>query len=357
MKHHTNAQIAIGLIKGGVFRNRWITELCGSVVSAAAMISQYASGDVVSFQNDWVAVLSDESIVGRTVLRLAGAIDDCAIPYNDISESLIKMIRFCDIEHHGKSDAELGKSLVQHFTTRVPDDVITALCEFIGAECKGGSVSFWEATRFIEPVNAIERDLLRVLLMTADGQKTVSWLCRHLDARPTRTHFLYKIYPSIPFVLRRDNMPTRLLGREPVEDESSKQVETFLGMRHSQCGRRTVLEYRLNEETVESNSFNVRPEIRQFVDGAYTEVNTGVTLKYDINGKDARKFAGVGLCVRKAYPNYANGQSAFIVIDREAGLASVEVGNPFREDFAARIADLEVNGITERHHIPFPKAA
>ena len=54
----------------------------------------------------------------------------------------------------------------------------------------------------------------------------------------------------------------------------------------------------------------------------------------------------------------AQGQpSGFVVIDRVAGTASIEVGQRYLPSFDARIADLLENGITPRQPVSFPVAA
>jgi hypothetical protein len=143
------------------------------------------------------------------------------------------------------------------------------------------------------------------------------------------------------------------------QDLGRSSEETFVCLRYSSCGTRVALEYRVNEEAVEGNSFNVRPEWRHLVDGEFSEINTGKTLKYNMNGKDARKFVGVGVVVRKRYPDYETGQSAFVIIDRVERVASVEVGDWYSPSFNARIKDFLENGLVTRQTTDqyFPVAA
>lgn len=346
----TNADLALGLVKGGVFRETWMAELGYDRVAFGELVSATFGDVLAEFPLGWFAVMSNETVAGFNLMRVAGAIDDVVVPFNDVSEVIIKMIKYGRMEKSAKKrDKDLGEALAEKFTTAIPRDVIEALCRFVGADCAGGNADFSTAEYVIMPINAVERDLLGMLLTRQHGHAPTCWLSRRLESRPSRTSVDYTILPSVPFVLKTANGPARLLGRTVGEDEIGRDAgETFVALTHSVCGRRLALEYRVNEEAVEGNSFNVRPEWRDFVNGEFHEVNTGGRLKYDREGRDARKFIGLGVAIRKAYPNYETGESAVVVIDREAGLATVEVGNRYSPVFKARLAGLMSVGITPR---------
>jgi hypothetical protein len=353
----TNADIAQGLVKGGVFRGTWMAEL-GYDRSAIGEIVSATFGDALAeFSNGWFGVMSNETVAAFNLMRVAGAIDGVAVPFCDISEMIIKMIRYGRMGKSAKRDKVLGETLAEMFSTAIPRDVLQALCMFVGADCTGGCADFSSCEYVIMPINHMEYDVLGMLGTRRNGNAPTCWLSRRLATRPSRTSVDYTILPSIPFVLKSANGPARLLGRIVTEEDMAKDSgETFIALTRSPCGRRISLEYRLNEEAVEGNSFNVRPEWRDLVHGEFREVNTGGRIKYNREGRDARKFIGLGVAIRKAYPNYENGESAVIVIDHGTGLSSIEVGNRYSERFEARIASLMADGITPRG-IPSPLAA
>jgi hypothetical protein len=358
MTQITNDQIAVGLVKSGVFRETWINELGMSLEEASALALDHFDVPLTAFSSGWFAIISDNTVAGRTVLRIAGAIDDQSIPMRDIAESVMKMVKFGVMERGGKRDKKLGEAIGEMFTMALPEDLIVGLCEAIGALAFGGRIDFSDADRLVEPVNAAERDLLIKLSVRIDGHAPTCWLSRRMDSRPSRTTVDYTLLPSVPFVLKADKGPARLLGREISEEEVGRGAgETFISLTHSRCGSRIALEYRVNEEAVEGNSFNVRPEWRDFVNGEFVEVNTGKTVKYNRDGRDARKLVGVGKVIRTCYPNYEVGESAIVIIDRAAGTASIEVGHRYNDAFDTRVADLMENGLSPRYPVSLPVAA
>jgi hypothetical protein len=357
MAHAAN-DIAIGLVKSGVFRETWLAELGLSIDDLAILAEERFTATLTSFSSGWFAVISDDTVAGRTVLRIAGAIDDVTVPCDDVAEAIIKMVKFGVMARGEKRDRKFGEAIAELFTMAPPDDLVEALCQSIGASVVAGRVDFSVADRAIEPVSLSERDLLVKLSIRADGHAPTCWLSRRMNSRPSRTTVDYTILPSVPFVLKAEKGPARLLGRTITEVEFARGAgETFVGLTHSRCGTRTALEYRVNEEAVEGNSFNVRPEWRKFVHGEFVEVNTGKVVKYDQNGRDARKLVGVGKVIRTCYPNYETGESAFVIIDRAAGTASIEVGRRYSPSFDARITDLLENGVSSRALHPLPEAA
>lgn len=353
-----NEQIAVGLIKSGVFRDIWMAELGYSMEDAAKVASDIFDASLHSFSSGWHAVISDQTVAGRTVLRIAGAIDDQTVPFNDIAEAIIKMVKFGVMDRNGKRDKALGETIADLFTMAPTDDLISGICSEIGASVMGGRVDFSTVERAILPASKNELDLLIKLSICPGGYAPTCWLSRRMEKRPSRTTVDYTILPSVPFILKANKGPARLLGRVIDEEDVGRSAgETFVGLKHSKCGSRTALEYRINEEAVEGNSFNVRPEWRNFVHGEFLEVNTGKTVKYDRNGRDARKFVGIGKVIRNCYPNYETGESAIVIVDRIAGTASIEVGRRYSPSFDARIVDLLDHGITPRVNLSLPKAA
>ncbi|MBY3432606.1 hypothetical protein HFN89_00265 [Rhizobium laguerreae] len=354
----TSNELAVGLVKSGVFREIWMADLGLSLEDAAALAADLFDATLTSFTSGWYAIVSDATVAGRTVLRIAGAIDDETVPTADIAEAIIKMVKYGVMERGGKRDRKLGEALAELFTMAPPEDLVTAVCAAIGATASGGRIDFSDVDRLIEPVSIAERDLLIKLSIRAEGHAPTCWLSRRMNSRPSRTTVDYTLLPSVPFVLKAEKGPARLLGRTVSDEELGRGAgETFVALTHSPCRSRVALEYRVNEEAVEGNSFNVRPEWRDFINGQFTEVNTGKTVKYDRDGRDARKLVGVGKVIRTCYPNYEVGESAFVVIDRVAGTATIEVGQRYLPSFDARIADLLANGITPRQPISFPAAA
>ncbi|MCV9964453.1 hypothetical protein OIU34_21420 [Pararhizobium sp. BT-229] len=354
----TVSDIAVGLVKSGVFRETWMAELGLSQDVVAALVAEHFDAPLSAFSSGWFAVVSDNTVAGRTILRIAGAIDDVTVPCDDVAEAIIKMVKYGVMTRGAKRDRKLGEAVAELFTMSPPEDLVMALCAEIGAPVVGGRVDFSMADRAIEPVSLAERDLLVKLSIRPEGHAPTCWLSRRMNSRPSRTTVDYTLLPSVPFILKADKGPARLLGRTVADEELGRGAgETFVGLTHSKCGTRTALEYRVNEEAVEGNSFNVRPEWRKFVHGEFREVNTGKTVKYDQNGRDARKLVGVGKVIRTCYPNYETGESAFVVIDRAAGTATVEVGRRYSPSSDNRIADLLENGVSSRAEHSLPVAA
>lgn len=358
MTVHSKPELAEGLVRGGVFRASWMNDLGYDAEAVHGMCVNLFGQAPTAFSSDWFAVLSDDTVAGDAVLRIAGALYDELIPFSDMSEAVIKMIRYGITERQGAINAKLGIALAEHFSVPVPADVIIALAEFIGGTCRDGRCDFGDAARASEPVLENEIDMLAMLTVRMEGHAPVSWLSRRLKSRPSRSKLYYKVVPSIPFVLKDPKGPIRLLGKTVDANALAKGTgDIFIGLKRTKDGSRVRLDYRVTEEAVESNSFNVRPEWRDFVHGEFIEVNTGVSIRYNRYGKDARKLAGVGLAIRKAYPEYENGENAVIFLDHTTGLATVEVGHATPK-FEDRIADfMSADIIPRSKRTPLPRAA
>ena len=357
MNASQNTRLAVGLVRGGVFRKAWMDDLGYGPDEASALCVSEFGVEPLAFSGGWNAVVCDDTVAGRTVLRVAGALFRERVPCGDLAEAVIKMVRYGVMESGGKRDAALGKDLAEFFTALPPQDLLIALAVHVGASCLGSHVDFSEAERCIMPTQ-LEAEIVNKLVICRDGYAPTSWLSRRLESRPSRTSVDYTILPAVPFLLKADKGPARLLGVRVPENEISRgPSETFVGLTRSPCGNRIAIEYRVNEEAVEGNSFNVRPDWRELVHGTFTEVNTGRIISYDRNGRDARKLIGVGKIIRSAYPDYETGESAIIVIDRAAGTASVEVGRRYGRSFESRIASLMGSGIVPRQSHPLPEAA
>lgn len=345
---YSPSTIAAAIAATGVFRAPGVAAAGIDLEGVMAAAETLYPGKVVGFDDGWFVVLDDDTVAANTVLRVAGAYEVDTIPYADISKSVRKMAAWGDIPGLRKRDAALAAHVMACMDDYPSDAVVAALCAHVGAACGHGQADFTPA-RKIEPKLGNELEMLTLLVGSFTGYASTAWFARHLTRRPSRTSLDYTIVPSIPFLLKEADMPVRLLGSKvPAKAIGRSSAETYVNMRRSPCRNRVVLEYRINEEAVEGNSFNVPPECKAMVDGEFVEVNTGKTIRFDANGKDARKFVGIGVVIRESYPNYTSGETAYVVIDRAQGVASVEIGLRHHHEFEDRVDMLLRQGVTQR---------
>jgi hypothetical protein len=314
----TPSEIVETLAQVGVFRiTGELLELGLDRESIRSIVEAKASGEVRYLSKDWVVVLSDATVAMNAILRMAGAVTIDKVPYSDVFESVIKMVKWGAVVPYGKEDTKRGKLIAEFFNSEFTSEVVELLCAHAGAPFDRGLIDFSDADRWISPNNERELDLLTKLMGKPERYAPTSWLCRHMESRPSRTALDYTILPAVPYILKEPGLPARLPGivLDPELIRKSNR-QGFVGMVRSQDGRRTLLEYQINEEMVEGNSFNVTPPCKDFVHGDYIEVNTGLGIEYNQYGKDARKFFGLGSVVRRAFPEYASGETAMVILDK-----------------------------------------
>jgi hypothetical protein len=188
---------------------------------------------------------------------------------------------------------------------------------------------------------------------------------RHVGMSARRTKLLEKVFPSVPFLLKDDaNVGMYRLVGASMNYTRPRDVGKFGGMYASDCGERLVLKFTLSEQMVESNSFSLPEDVRRIARGTYhhpgadpvviggpakkagprpdfeaTHGDAGVDHDNDNRGCDdsgldaagnaageaesTRKTRGLGPLVRHVVPDYVDGQSALIFLDRSTGTVSL----------------------------------
>jgi hypothetical protein len=277
--------------------------------------------------NGWGVIYDHQTVAVRTMLRIAAVTDSRIIPFSDIAQAIVKMAEWGPEVNDAVERKEYGKRWGETFEIYPSEKVVRALAQFIGATVTSKGVDFSTTKYVIEPTT-LETAVLEALELQYDYCAPTSRLCRMLPGSPSRTATDYSILKGIPFVLKPSRDSNRLIGYEPnpalasVEDKSS-----YVSMYKSINGQRVVLQYVVSEQNVEGNSFNIPSSAREAVHGVYANKRSKGSIKYNINGKDARKVTGIGKYIRTVYPDYVEGQSCFILLDRRELTADVILCN------------------------------
>lgn len=280
---------------------------------------------VVDVGKGWGVILDNQTVAVRTMLRIAAVTDERVIPYSDVAQAIVKMAEWGPEVADPAIRKEFGRRWGNTLEIYPSENVIRVLADFIGATTSNKGVDFSSTKDVIEPTD-LEWSVLEALELQYDRCAPTSRLCRMLPGKPSRTHADYSILKGIPFVLKPSRDANRLIGYQPnplltsAEDKSS-----YVSMYKSVNGARIALQYVVSEQNVEGNSFNIPSSAREAIDGVYANKRTKGSIKYNINGKDARKVTGIGKYIRSVYPDYVEGQSCFILLDREERSADVIV--------------------------------
>ena len=341
--------ITAELLKIGMFHDRALPLLGINPDDMKVHLNDYPSDMIFNCEDGWTVIADENNIAMNTILRIAGALNVSPLPLSDISKSLIKMMSWGKTGTGKVGKQSLGYYIADKHESLPSKSAVKFLSKIIGGDVSGyETADFSTAHTFIRPVG-IEVDLLAKLNLTTHGFAPSSWICRRLDSRPARTTVDGSIVPSIPFVLTSYKSPIRLIGRNIKNLKKNGQKESsFIGMARSKDGKIISLEYKVSAELVEGNSFNISPQCRSNVAGDYREVNTGNKLYFNMDSKDCRKFSGIGPIIRKSYPDYEDTESAFVFLDKENGLATVEIGVRHERRFEERCTHIMDNGISSR---------
>lgn len=282
---------------------------------------------VVQIGKGWGVILDTQTVAVRTMLRIAAVTDDRVIPFSDVAQAIVKMAEWGpDVTDPGIRK-EFGTRWGKTLEIYPSENVIRALADFIGAKTSNKGVDFSTTKYVIEPTD-LEYAVLEALELQYDRCAPTSRLCRMLPGKPSRTQADYSILKGIPFVLKPSRDANRLIGYEPNPHlTSSEDKSSYVSMYKSINGARVVLQYVVSEQNVEGNSFNIPSSAREAIHGVYANKRAKGSIKYNINGKDARKVTGIGKYIRTVYPDYVEGQSCFILLDREELSADVIVTN------------------------------
>lgn len=306
----------------GVFRvpERLAPALVGNFL---LRVTELAGAPVALVGDGWHCVMSEGTACSEALMRIAAVVDEMKIPYADVMDGMLKAIacgpRAETVQHKRKAR---GKVWAEYFDSLPSLSALSVLCAQVGAKFDGHDVDFSTCGRIIEP-DSFERDVLYRLEESPERSMPSSRLCRKLQGYPSRTLVDMKI-AAIPFVLKDKGGAPRIIGT-PGMQHVPEAVESFVTLHRSSAGERVMLEYRLTEETVECNSFNVPSDCREAVHGAFAEVTTGIEIRHNMYGQDARKVTGIGPAVRKMFPGYTGKESGFVLLDPETSEARVEV--------------------------------
>ncbi len=278
---------------------------------------------VVEVGNGWGVILDNQTVAVRTLLRIAAVTEERVIPYSDVAQAIVKMAEWGPEVADPAVRKEFGKRWGSTLEIYPSESVVRVLADFIGAKTSSQGVDFSSTTHVIEPTD-LEWSVLEALELQYDRCAPTSRLCRMLPGKPSRTQADYSILKSIPFVLKPSRDANRLIGYEPNPLlTSSEDKSSYVSMYKSVNGARVVLQYVVSEQNVEGNSFNIPASAREAIDGVYANKRAKGSIKYNINGKDARKVTGIGKYIRTVYPDYVEGQACFILLDRHERSADV----------------------------------
>lgn len=298
------------LLKVGVFSTRsFQCPLTADEVREIA--AELSDAPLVDTVDGWTVVLSSETLAARTLRRIAGVLE--VVPHHETLTALVRMI-----------DASSPQAIeFYEATPGVP--VLTALLGFLDCDHTEDRADFSTLEDWIEPSER-EASIVRILEGTADCNLSTAALIRRMGMAGNRTTFNMKVLPDLPFVAGGKGELIRLLGFFPdAALHRHGEGSSFIGMEQSSCGSRLLLEYRLTEEAVETASFNIAPAAKEAVHGSYFDERSGATIRFNRDSKDARKLTGLRTVINKLFPDYVNGQRAFVLLDKDAGTASVKV--------------------------------
>lgn len=306
----------------GVFR----LPAAASEIGAEAFlrnVGQAAGAPVLPSGDGWYVVMSDETACSDALLRIAGVVEDASIPVSDLVSAVVKNVSFGPRnEKTAKRRQARGRCWAELFDSLPSQSAVELMCRQVGAVVEGDHARFDECPYVIEP-SEFGRDVLYSLEESPERSMPTSRLCRKLRGYPSRTLVDMKL-AALPFVLKDRGGAPRIIGA-PGMTIAPEPVESFVSLHRSSDGARVMIEYRLSEETVECNSFNIPAECRPAVHGSFVEVGTGVAVRHDMNSRDARKVTGVGPCIRRMFPGYTGKESGFVLLDHQTGEARVEV--------------------------------
>jgi hypothetical protein len=279
--------------------------------------------DVIDVGSGWGVVLDHQTVAVRTLLRIAAVTDDRVIPYSDIAQAIVKMAEWGPEVSDQTIRTEFGKRWGACLEAYPSSAAVAKIADFVGARLTPKGVDF-STTRYVIEPSDTELAVLEALEMQYDQCAPTSRLCRLLPGSPSRTKADYSILKAIPFVLKQDREVNRLIGCEPNPLlRSSDDKSSYVSMSRSNDGSRVLLQFIVSEQNVEGNSFNIPPSAREAIHGIYRNLRSKGSIRYNIDGKDARKVTGVGKYIRTVYPNYVDGQVCFIKLDRAEFTADV----------------------------------
>lgn len=273
--------------------------------------------EVVDCGDGWFVVLNNQTIAMRTLMRIAAVTEDRVIAYDDLAKAIIKMAEWGPEITDNAMRKNYASRWGEYFEILPSTSAIKCLADNLGCTDLGKGCNLSTSRYVIEP-SEVELFVLEALELQYDHCAPTSRLCRLIPGTPSRTHLDYAVLKKIPFVLKPSREVNRLIGYEPDPKLAMDQDKpSYLAFRLSDDGKRVLLQYLVSEQNVEGNSFNIPESIRETLHGEYSNVRAKGKIRYDKDGKDARKITGVGKYIRDIYPDYVEGQYAYVLLDRE----------------------------------------
>lgn len=290
--------------------------------------------DAIDTVDGWTVVLSSSTLVGVTLRRIAGALGDepslCRVPRHEVVLAITKAI-----DH-------AFPQLSEHYETLPQERALDTLFYLTGCRVDRDWVDFSTVTDWIAVKEGHEALILDELKRSIDCNMAYAKMLRPIGMSGNRTTFKTKVLPSVPFVLGGyKNEPVRLLGQRPSPARlKQRETGTYLGLAASECGNRLLVTYRLTDEALQTSSFHIPQDAKRAVAGEYYEERSGMTISFNINTKHARKLAGLRSAVLRLYPDYVAGQHVYLLLDKVAGTAHVEVLNAIDYEGQDRVREM-----------------
>lgn len=329
----THVDIAMkvrALASVGAFRKELV---CANLTPGEiGLVAAECGYDLVDAADGWSVVLSSSTLLARTLRRIAGALGDdsslARVPRHEVVRALVAAIDHACPGH------------LDHYEALPEGDSLDMLLYMVGCACDGDWVDFSPVTDWIA-MNDREAAIQNALKASVDCNLPTASLLRAIGMSGLRTTFNDAVLPAVPFIAGGKGEPVRLLGQRPMPSRlKQNDGSTFLGIEASDDGCRLLIEYRLTEQAVETSSFHIPPASKQIVAGSYEEERSRTTVRFNLETKHARKLAGLRTVILRLYPDYVAGQRAFVLLDKAAGTAHVEVVDAIDHDSRERLRSL-----------------
>lgn len=330
------------LVSTGVFRlNGFETTLSASDLEDIAF--EEAGGYLHSLADGWHVTNWEDTVAAEVMNRIAGVVDE-PIPVQDVIQSIMKMIACGPLDERVAAvRRKKGREIAECYESEPSYLAMDLLCDIAGVKRVGDKIDFTNCDHPVEPTIK-EKDVLYCLEESPYRSMTMGRLCRKMENKPSRT-WVDGFLETLPFILKNKGEAPRIIGSEGIPEYALDETESFVSMTKSSDGKRFMLEFRISEECVESNSFNIPSACRNDIHGLFTEVTTGKPIKHNRESRDARKVTGIGLAIRTLFPAYLGKENAFVIVDHETMQARVEVVGLYSHDKRALVERMLEEGI------------
>lgn len=291
----------------GIFNLENIRELF-EVSDLKKYIEEESDYDVKFLIDNWVVINNPESLSSEIIRKIAWYSGKEEIPIDDIRKAI-----YARILYQGKKNTEFSKIMPSKSSVMA---LISFLSEDKDFNLQSYKVSLEQITDPIEP-DSVSEELLYKLESSVDNALSASKLAYRMNKQGQRWKIYEQIVPMSGFAINDDKL-IRLVGTVPnPKYHKSDTNQAFIDRKQSNDGNIQILQYQLNNEIVECNSFNIPIGLKKFIEGTYTDITTGRKIGLDCDDEKARKIIGVGPIVRKLFEYYVEGQILVMVINKE----------------------------------------